>query len=92
MLSLEVIFATPESQKLYCIQVEEGATIQTCIEQSDILSDYPEIDLATMKVGIFSQVKTLDFEVRDGDRIEIYRPLIADPKAVRRKRAEQLKK
>lgn len=92
MLSVEVIFATPESQELYRIQVEDGATIQTCIEQSDVLIQYPEIDLARMKVGIFSQVKPLNYEVREGDRIEIYRPLIADPKAVRRKRAEQLKK
>lgn len=91
ILTVEVIYATPMQQKLISIEVKAGATIEQCIQQSGVLTEYPEINLDDTKVGIFSQVKPLNHQVVDGDRIEIYRPLIADPKAVRRKRAEQAK-
>jgi putative ubiquitin-RnfH superfamily antitoxin RatB of RatAB toxin-antitoxin module len=89
MLTVEVIFATPEEQKLLVVQVPEASSIEQCIQLSGVLDHYPEIDLSIMKVGLFSQIKPLDHTVIDGDRIEIYRPLIADPKEVRRKRAAQ---
>lgn len=94
MPKIEVIYATLESQELLSLIVEENSSIQDCIEQSGILAQYPEIDLDVLKVGVFSQVKPLSHVVREGDRIEIYRQLIADPKAARRKKAEdaQLKK
>jgi putative ubiquitin-RnfH superfamily antitoxin RatB of RatAB toxin-antitoxin module len=87
MLKIEVIYATLEEQKLFLVRVEAPATIRQCIEASGVLRQYPEIDLETMKVGVFSQIKPLDEAVVNGDRIEIYRPLLADPKEVRRKRA-----
>ena len=92
MPTVEVIYATLEAQNLLKITVEEGATIKDCIEQSGLLVQFPEIDLSVLKVGIFSQVKPLEHPVKSGDRIEIYRSLIADPKDVRRKKAEAAKK
>lgn len=94
MPTIEVIYATLEAQELLKLKVKEGSSIQDCIEQSGITAQYPEIDLGVMKVGVFSQVKPLSHVVCEGDRIEIYRQLIADPKAARRKKAEdaQLKK
>lgn len=89
MLDVEIIYATLASQEIINIQVEQGASIESCILQSKILDKHPEIDLTILKVGIFSQVKPLSHQVQSGDRIEIYRQLIADPKAVRRKKAEQ---
>ncbi|WGE14528.1 RnfH family protein [Pasteurella multocida] len=63
--------------------------IQTAILQSGILQQFTEIDLRENKVGIFSRPAKLTDQLKDGDRIEIYRPLLADPKEIRRKRAEQ---
>lgn len=91
MPKIEVIYATLKQQKLIKLMVDESSTIQQCIEQSGVLQQFPEIDLEETKVGIFSQVKPLDFVVSEGDRIEIYRPLMADPKAERRKKAEAAK-
>jgi len=91
MPTIEVIYATIDSQEILSLEVAEQATIESCIEQSGLLSKYPEIDLSVLKVGVFSQVKKLNYEVNQGDRIEIYRPLIADPKAIRRKKAEAAK-
>ena len=88
MPTVEIIYATIESQELLSLSVAEHTTIQDCIEQSGLLAQFPDIDLSVMKVGIFSQVKPLSHSVNEGDRIEIYRTLIADPKEVRRKKAE----
>jgi putative ubiquitin-RnfH superfamily antitoxin RatB of RatAB toxin-antitoxin module len=63
--------------------------VEDAIRASGVLEAFPEIDLARNKVGIFSKLVKLDEKVRDRDRVEIYRPLIADPKEVRRKRAEE---
>ncbi len=91
MPQVEIIYATIEEQEILTVEISDDTSIQWCIENSGILMRYPEIDLATMKVGIFSQVKALTEVVKEGDRIEIYRPLIADPKDVRRKKAEKAK-
>ena len=91
MPKIEVIYGTLKQQKLIKLMVDESSTIQQCIELSGVLQQFPEIDLEEAKVGIFSQVKPLDFIVSEGDRIEIYRPLMADPKALRRKKAEAAK-
>ena len=91
MPKIEVIYATIKQQKLIKLVVDDSSTIQQCIELSGVLQQFPEIDLEETKVGIFSQVKPLDYMVSESDRIEIYRPLLADPKAVRRKKAEAAK-
>lgn len=90
-IRVEVIYATIEKQQLISLEVKPGSTIEDCINQSGVLTEYPEINLDDAKVGIFSQVKALNHQVNEGDRVEIYRPLIADPKEVRRKRAAQAK-
>jgi len=88
-INIEVIYARPELQTLLQVQVAGGATVEDVIRASGVLEAFPEIDLAKNKVGIFSKLVKLDEAVRDKDRVEIYRPLIADPKEVRRKRAEE---
>ena len=84
---VEVAYALPDKQSLISLEVEEGTTIQEAIEVSGVLDTYDQIDLTRDKVGIFSKSATLDTVLREKDRVEIYRPLIADPKKVRKERA-----
>jgi putative ubiquitin-RnfH superfamily antitoxin RatB of RatAB toxin-antitoxin module len=88
-LQVQVCYATPERQILLDLSVPEGTSLQDAITQSGILSQAPEIDLGLSRVGIFGKLRALDTVLRAQDRIEIYRPLIADPKESRRKRAEK---
>ena len=88
-INVEVVYALPEQQPILQVQLAEGATVEEAIRASGVLEIFPEIDLAKNKVGIFSKLVKLNEVVRDKDRVEIYRPLIADPKEVRRKRAEE---
>lgn len=88
-ISVEVVYALPQKQEVLSLRVRSGALVSEAIAQSGILQDFPEIDLASAKVGIYSKQVKLDAVLRDKDRIEIYRPLIADPKEVRRKRAAE---
>jgi len=88
-INVEVIYALPDVQPLMQVRLEEGATVEAAVRASGVLEAFPEIDLTKNKVGIFSKLVKLDEIVRDKDRVEIYRPLIADPKEVRRKRAEE---
>jgi putative ubiquitin-RnfH superfamily antitoxin RatB of RatAB toxin-antitoxin module len=89
MINIEVVYALPEAQILLRQPVPAGTTVAEAVRASGLLGKYPEIDLATNKLGIFGKLTKADAVVRDKDRIEIYRPLIADPKEVRRKRAEE---
>jgi putative ubiquitin-RnfH superfamily antitoxin RatB of RatAB toxin-antitoxin module len=91
MSTVELIYAKLDEQKIIKSTFKTGDTINDVIITSGILEKYPEIDLTINKVGIYNQVKKLDEPVRANDRIEIYRPLIANPKDVRRKRAIQQK-
>ncbi|MBF4434177.1 RnfH family protein [Vibrio anguillarum] len=91
MIHVEVVYALPHEQRVLNLVVDKNSTVETIIQQSGVLELYPEIDLSKNKVGIFSRNVKLDSTVRDRDRIEIYRPLLADPKEIRRKRAEQAK-
>lgn len=86
-INIEIIYPLPDEQKLLTLAVKSGSTIEQAIHKSGILELYPEIDLNENKVGIFSKASPLETELREGDRIEIYRPLIADPKEVRRQKA-----
>lgn len=96
MITVEVAFALPEKQILKQLSVPLGTTALEAVKQSGVLRYFPEIDADTDKMGIFSQVlgtKGLDepavYVMQEMDRVEIYRPLIADPKEVRRRRAEE---
>ena len=86
-MHIEVVLAMPEKQALVALDLVAGSTIADAIERSGIAGMFEDFDLATARVGIFGQKATLRQELRDGDRVEIYRPLIADPKEVRRQRA-----
>lgn len=90
-LTIEVAYATPDKQVLLMVYPQEGATVEECIRMSDVFEQFPDIDLEQQKVGIWNKAVKLNAQPRDGDRIEIYRPLIADPKAVRKRRAEEAK-
>ena len=87
-IHIEVVYALPTKQVMLQICLPQGATVDMAIRCSGILTQFPEIDLAINKVGIFSKFAKLDETLRDKDRIEIYRALIADPKEVRRQRAD----
>lgn len=86
---IEVVYALPEEQQLITLDVEQGTTVEQAVKLSGILEKYPEIDLSKNKLGIFGKATKAEQELRDKDRVEIYRPLIADPKESRRKRAEK---
>ena len=88
-ITVEVVFARPGEQCLERLQVDAGDTLESVIQQSGILESFPEIDLQTNKVGIFGKAAPLSTRLHDGDRIEIYRALIADPKEARKKRAAE---
>lgn len=88
-IQIEVAYATPERQQIIPLRVPVGTQVREAIAQSQIMRYFPEIDLDKQKVGIWSKTVKLEQELREGDRVEIYRPLIADPKAIRRRRAEQ---
>ncbi|MEZ9231778.1 RnfH family protein [Vibrio amylolyticus] len=92
MIHVEVVYALPDEQRVFTLVVNKSMTVEEIIAQSGVLKLYPDIDLGKNKVGVFSRNVKLDATVHDKDRIEIYRPLLADPKEIRRKRAEQAKK
>ncbi|HVK56087.1 MAG TPA: RnfH family protein [Burkholderiales bacterium] len=87
-IAVEVVYARLDQQMIIEVRVPVGAKVSEAIEQSGIARFFPEIDIAKSKVGIFGKLTKLDALLRDRDRVEIYRPLSADPKDVRRKRAE----
>ena len=91
-LNVEIVYALPEKQTLLSFQVEEGTTLDEAIGLSGIQTYYPELDLASMKVGIFGKLTPRTHVMREKDRIELYRPLLADPKEVRKQRAAAGKK
>jgi len=84
---IEVAYALAEKQTLLSIEVKKNTTLKEAIEISGILDIYPNIDLMKDKIGIFGKFATLDTILREKDRVEIYRPLIADPKKMRKERA-----
>jgi len=90
-ISVEVVYGTPTSQKIIEIKVDVDTTIEAAINDSRIKSIYPEIDLTVNAVGIWNRAAKLTDTLTDLDRIEIYRPLLADPKEVRKRRAEKAK-
>jgi len=90
-LHVEVTYALPEKQYLLPVKIAKDATVEDAIIASGILALRTDIDLKKNKVGIYSRPVKLSDSLQEGDRVEIYRPLIADPKELRRKRAEKSK-
>jgi len=87
-LAIEVAYALPLRQEIVCLRLPPGASVREAIEASGLRQRFPEIDLARNKIGIFGKQASLDTTLADHDRVEIYRPLIADPKELRRRRAK----
>lgn len=88
-INVEVAYAMPEKQIIRAVNVDTGTTIGAAIVQSGIMMDFPDLELEEAKVGIFGKAAAMTTVLADGDRVEIYRPLIADPKEIRRKRAAE---
>lgn len=86
-VAVKVVAAMPQKQVVKDVTLANGATVRDAIEQSGIAGVFPELVIDPDKVGIFGTKASMDQKVQDGDRVEIYRPLIADPKEVRRQRA-----
>ena len=84
-ITVEVAYALPERQSLIKLDVQRGTTVGQAIDQSGLREEYPSMEIS--EVGIFSKKTTLDQTLRNGDRVEIYRPLIATPREMRKKRA-----
>ena len=89
MLNIEVCYALPTKQEMARVKLPEGASLRQALEASGLLAKYPEIDVEKNKFGIWNKLSKLDSVLRNKDRVEIYRPLIADPKEVRKQRAAE---
>lgn len=89
LIHVEVAYARPEHQVIIPLEVPLGSSVEDAIRASGILDTYSEIDLAQNKVGLFGKLTKLDTTLRAKDRVEIYRPLIADPKEARKRRAAE---
>lgn len=90
-ITVEVAYALPQQQLIIPVQLPENTTAEQAIIASGIQKKFPEIDLEVNQIGVFGKLARLDSPLRHMDRVEIYRPLIADPKAVRKARAEKVK-
>ena len=88
-IQVEVVYALPASQEVVALNLAAGSTAGQAIEASGLLAKHPEIDLAKNKLGVYAKLAKADTVLRDRDRVEIYRPLIADPKEVRKQRAAE---
>ncbi len=87
MIHVEVAYARADEQLILALDVEPGTTLRQAVERSGMLERFPEIDLDKGKLGVFGKLSKADAEIKAGERVEIYRPLIADPKEVRKQRA-----
>jgi putative ubiquitin-RnfH superfamily antitoxin RatB of RatAB toxin-antitoxin module len=88
-INIEIVYANPDDQRLLQREVNSNTTIKAAILQSRLLDNFPEINLEINNVGIFGKKVSLDTVVKEGDRIEIYRPLVCSPKEARRLRAKK---
>ncbi len=92
LIDVEVAYAKPEAQVILKLRVPQGTTLEQAVRESGLLERFPEIDLASNQLGIFGKLNKPKAELRNGDRVEVYRPLIADPKEVRKQRAAEGKR
>jgi len=92
LISVQVVFATPKVQVIMDLALEEGASIAEAISASGLCTRFPEIDCENLQAGVWGKIRSRDDPLREGDRVEIYRELKADPKDARRSRASAQKK
>lgn len=84
-MNISVAYTEPDVQLWVRIEIPEGSTLRDAIERSGLLERFPHIDLSTQKVGIFGKLAKLGTELKEGDRVEVYRAITADPQAVQRR-------
>jgi uncharacterized protein len=91
LLNVEVVYALPDRQKLIPLRVAEGTTMFDAVQQSGITGFFPELDIERVAMGVFAKVEASPKTrvLAEGERVEIYRPLIIDPKDNRKERAKQ---
>jgi putative ubiquitin-RnfH superfamily antitoxin RatB of RatAB toxin-antitoxin module len=92
LIDVEVAYALPDTQVILKLRVPAGTTVEQAVRDSGIVERFPEIDVGKNQLGIFGKLNKPDAALRNGDRVEIYRPLIADPKEVRKQRAAEGKR
>ena len=88
-ITIEIVYALPDQQQLLTLTIASGSTIAAAIAASSLLKRFPDVQITEHNIGVFGQRCRLDTVLHDGDRIEIYRPLVADPKQARRQRASR---
>jgi putative ubiquitin-RnfH superfamily antitoxin RatB of RatAB toxin-antitoxin module len=88
-LRVEVVYALPEAEDAVTLGIPGGATLLEAVQRSGVLGRHPEIDPGALRIGVFGKLRPANALAEDGDRIEIYRPLSADPKEARRARARK---
>jgi len=88
-IQVQVVYALPDRQAVVDLSLPAGATVSEAIERSELLRRFPDIDLSRQRIGIFSRLVSADTELKDGDRVEIYRVLTRDPKEARRELARE---
>lgn len=91
-IEVEVVYALPDLQRVVRLSLPEGSTVAQAIEVSGLLEDLPALDPVNAAIGIFGRLVPLSRQLSGGDRVEIYRPLMTDPKQTRRERAKQASK
>ena len=89
-MQVEVVYALPHQQTVLSLEVPDGTTAMAAVQQSGILAKHSELKVAELSLGIFSKACDYDQVLNQGDRIEIYRPLLADPKEIRKRRAAEM--
>ncbi len=89
LLPISVTYADPDNPLWLKVQVKKGSTVEDAIRTTDLLTRYPDLDLTSMKVGIFGKTTQLDQELNKGDRVELYRPITVDPKTVPRRKKKK---
>ena len=91
-MRVEVVYATPTRQVVRTLTLPAGSNVEAAIRASGLLEQFPEIVLGVNRAGVYGEIVSLDESLEGGERVEIYRPLIVDPKAARRLRAEAKKR
>jgi len=88
-LDIEIAYALEDKQIILTLNIDESTKPREAIKASEILAHFPDVDLDAVDIGVFGKAVKADYQLQQGDRIELYRPLIADPKEVRRQRAKK---
>lgn len=88
-IAVELVYALPDTQEVVALRVAAGTTVREAIRLSGLSARYPQIDAEGVPVGIHGRAVARDAKLQDGDRVEVYRPLVADPKQARRRRASR---